>query len=383
MDISLQNAMSIVNEMKRTIHRDINIMDENGVIIASTNPARISTVHQGALELLEKGLDCLTVWEDDPRRGVQQGINLPIRSEGHIEGVIGITGKPQSVSIYGTVIQRLTEIMLQSLRQRRQLAQMDWARSMFLESWLFSADVDWTELAARGQLLGFATDDGQVALMHLRAADGADTLKEVQMQEILPLVRKNIRERDGHYCTFLRNQIIVLFRSTDRKSIIGMLRSCFQEVEAVLRMDMAVGISDTFRSPMELRRCYREADAAVRLAEQSAPGSRLQFYDRKSLDFLLNSIPFPMLQDLKQMVFASCTEEERREYQEMIRLLMQYDGKVQKCAEALYLHRNSFQHRLDRIRDKTGYDFRRPKDLFLLYLASMQQDAEPSFDSVD
>ena len=35
MYISRQNARSIVDEMKTAIHRDINIMDENGVILAS------------------------------------------------------------------------------------------------------------------------------------------------------------------------------------------------------------------------------------------------------------------------------------------------------------------------------------------------------------
>ena len=40
MHITQKSAQNIVNEMKASIHRDINIMDENGVILASTDPAR-------------------------------------------------------------------------------------------------------------------------------------------------------------------------------------------------------------------------------------------------------------------------------------------------------------------------------------------------------
>ena len=62
MDLSPQDAMSIVTEMKRTIGHDVNIIENNGVILASTNKARIGTVHEGARRLIENRLDSLTVW---------------------------------------------------------------------------------------------------------------------------------------------------------------------------------------------------------------------------------------------------------------------------------------------------------------------------------
>ena len=61
MHITQKSAQNIVNEMKASIHRDINIMDENGVILASTDPARRGKLHQGALAIIREGLDCLTV----------------------------------------------------------------------------------------------------------------------------------------------------------------------------------------------------------------------------------------------------------------------------------------------------------------------------------
>ena len=45
MHITQKSAQNIVNEMKASIHRDINIMDENGVILASTDPARRGKLH--------------------------------------------------------------------------------------------------------------------------------------------------------------------------------------------------------------------------------------------------------------------------------------------------------------------------------------------------
>lgn len=47
MHITQKSAQNIVNEMKASIHRDINIMDENGVILpARTPPAGVSSIRE-------------------------------------------------------------------------------------------------------------------------------------------------------------------------------------------------------------------------------------------------------------------------------------------------------------------------------------------------
>ena len=112
MHITQKSAQNIVNEMKASIHRDINIMDENGVILASTDPTRRGKLHQGALAIIREGLDCLTVRQDEPERGIQRGVNLPVTLRGQLEGVIGITGEPEEVAVFGEIIRHMTEIML-------------------------------------------------------------------------------------------------------------------------------------------------------------------------------------------------------------------------------------------------------------------------------
>ena len=45
-------------------HRTINIMDQNAVIIASTEKERIGTFHQGAAEVLQTGKPVLVLREN-------------------------------------------------------------------------------------------------------------------------------------------------------------------------------------------------------------------------------------------------------------------------------------------------------------------------------
>ena len=108
----------------------------------------------------------------------------------------------------------------------------------------------------------------------------------------------------------------------------------------------------------------------MRAAGATGTGGRVLLYDQVSLEYLAESIPRALLRDLEVTTFAECTAEETRDFKALLRIYFAQDGDLRRCAEALYLHRNTVQYRLDRIRDKTGYDFRKPRDAFLLYLAS-------------
>ena len=185
MYISRQNARSIVDEMKTAIHRDINIMDENGVILASTNPVRQGQVHQGALRIIRENLPSLVIRRDAPEEGVQQGINLPVTIGGRLEGVIGITGDPDEVSAFGDVIKRMTEILLENLQRQEQQALLERAKSLFVENWLFSEEPDWGELETRGRLLGLDINASYtVALLGLAEPDIGKKTRTEELSEM-------------------------------------------------------------------------------------------------------------------------------------------------------------------------------------------------------
>ena len=372
MDLSPQDAMSIVTEMKRTIGHDVNIIESSGVILASTNKARIGTMHEGARRLMENGLDSLTVWEDDPAHGMQRGINLPIVLDGHVEGVIGITGDPAEISVFGAVIQRLMEIMLESLRQRRRLAQMDGARDAFLEALFLEDSVPAAELAERGRLLGFPMDSACTAVLLRPAAETrAEALAGLGGQKLLAHIRRMRLPGQGGHCAILHGELVLLLCGVGREELYTFARTLCAEAESRCGAAMAGGIGGTAEGILPAQRSFREARAAVRAACAAGTGRRVFFYDQVSLEYLAESIPRALLRDLEETTFAGCTPEETRESKALLRIYFAQDGDLRRCAEALYLHRNTVQYRLDRIRDRTGYDFRKPRDAFLLYLASL------------
>lgn len=375
MNISQQDAQNIVDEMKSSIHKDINIMNEDGIILASTNALRQGQLHQGAIRIIKEKLLSLLIEEDDPSCGVQRGVNLPIIIDGKLEGVIGITGDPSEVSIFGDVIKRMTEIMLESARQKEQLYLMERAKSLFMENWLFSDEPDWQELELRGRLLSLNINASYTVIL-LRVVQQAEIemtkrtedLSEMRDNVLLRTVQNHLLETPEHFCAVIRNQMIVLLHHMDKSELIATIKGICNEIKDFYHLQICAGISNDSKSASDIRRCYLEAKTAVAVAEQ--PGNEsLLFYNQVSPEFIAQSIPLSIKSDLRKLVFAFCSEQERIEFRQTIELYYNQDGDIQKCADKLHIHRNTFQYRIDCIKKKTGYSLKVPKESLLLYLA--------------
>lgn len=78
--------------------RIINIMDPDGIIIASTEPERVGSYHQGAKEAARTG-KVVNIYANQLDRypGAKEGCNMPLRLGGRIIGVVGIHGDPDQI----------------------------------------------------------------------------------------------------------------------------------------------------------------------------------------------------------------------------------------------------------------------------------------------
>ncbi|MHC2994187.1 MAG: hypothetical protein IBV53_01585 [Candidatus Atribacteria bacterium] len=110
MKITHKLAQNIVDKTMSILERNINIMDENGVIIGSGDRSRLNQYHEGAAQVIKEGKK-LEIYSNDINHlvGAKPGINLPIEHNNKIIGVVGITGEPNEVSPFGEVIKMTVE----------------------------------------------------------------------------------------------------------------------------------------------------------------------------------------------------------------------------------------------------------------------------------
>ena len=89
-------AQKFVNRMKKLFNIDMNIINEKGIIIASSQLERIGDFHEMAYHMIENNIP-YTYNEklDENLKGVRTGVNMLLKKSNLPYKVIGITGVPQ------------------------------------------------------------------------------------------------------------------------------------------------------------------------------------------------------------------------------------------------------------------------------------------------
>lgn len=114
MMIDARLATEIVVRTVEVMPFDVNVMDAHGVILASSDAARVGEIHAGAQLALARAR---AVEIDDAMAanlsGARPGINLPLSVRGKVCGVIGVTGEPDAVRGFGELLRVTAELILE------------------------------------------------------------------------------------------------------------------------------------------------------------------------------------------------------------------------------------------------------------------------------
>lgn len=107
-------AQGIVDTTQCLIHGNVNIMNREGMIIATSHPARRGTFHKGARDVIHSGA-AVEIYKAEIAHypGAREGVNLPIVLDGQIIGVIGVTGDPDEVRGLARLVKLITEMILE------------------------------------------------------------------------------------------------------------------------------------------------------------------------------------------------------------------------------------------------------------------------------
>ena len=83
------------------LNRNLNVMDTNGMILASGEKERIDRIHEGAA-YVAKTKEPLWITDENIADwdGAKPGVNMPIYYKDRLIGVIGITGNPEELKRY-------------------------------------------------------------------------------------------------------------------------------------------------------------------------------------------------------------------------------------------------------------------------------------------
>lgn len=376
MVLSKIKMQKIVEELRGSIAREINIMDKTGEIIASSDPTRLGIRHQGAIKIINQRMDELLIEDETNFKGARHGINLPIFINDEIVGVVGITGEREEVEPFGKIIKKMTEIMIteEYLKDQRQLIEN--TKNHFVYTWLFETvqddEKERDNFILSGRLLEIdVLLERAIVVLHifdLNEKDKTDMERQLLNNRIIKHIRRLMEDDGQSIVVQIGIRIVILLHTDTLVNALEKMNLVKEHIESYFRVKMAGGIGSIGSKPVEIRRSYREAEVSCDLMV-NIKNMGIKAYGDMDLELLIQSIPSQNQISYFKKMFSKCPGKNLESYLLLLRVLIENDGSINKTAEQLYLHKNTVQYRLIKLKELTGYDPRIMKDVVPLYIA--------------
>ncbi|TKI08815.1 CdaR family transcriptional regulator [Martelella alba] len=373
-------AQDIVARTMQIIDSNINVMDARGRIIGSGDQERIGELHEGALLALSQAR-VVDIDEGVARHlhGVRPGINLPLKIDGTIVGVIGLTGNPGQLRQYGELVCMTAEMMLEQARLLHMLAQDSRLREELVLNLIRAEDVT-PALIEWAQRLGIDINQPRVAaVVEVDSGQFGVDSAMAELQQLQTLL--TTPERDNLIAIVSLTEMVVLkpalnshgrFDADEHRRRVDTLFSRMTE-SSQLRVRIALG--NYFPGPGGIARSWRTARTTMAVGKQRLPDQRRYFYPDLMLPVLLDSLrggwqAGELVRPLTKLKAMDNNGLLRRT------LIAWFRHNVQPTptAKALFIHRNTLEYRLNRISEMTGLDLANFDDRLLLYVALQLDD---------
>ena len=344
--ISRELAQRLVDHISGVIPNNINIIDENGMIIASREPDRLDTFHKAGYDAIRNDrIETVKVFGE----GMKPGINMPFHYRNKACGVVGISGPEEETIPIASLIKYTIELLVEQelMLNTRQASQL--LRAQFLQEWLSLSSPPSAEFIAWGHQHQInVTASRTAAIIH--AENTADATARFNRLEN-SLERLNM---DSYivYLTHFRAMVVL----NTRQHIAEQLRFIQAEIPGAI-----IGLG---RPEAVLRRSYMQAQSALRLGRWLRPDESIHRYEfYRHYDAMIYG--FSKLEMLDDPVESIDALQETDGNDLLVTLLTYFrlNGERFKTADALHIHRNTLSYRLDRIHSLTGMNPRNPLDL--------------------
>ncbi len=330
--------------------RTINIMDQKGIIIASTEKHRIGDFHQGAAEVLETGKPVLIKKEDLPRYpGTKEGYNMPIFLNDEIIGVVGIFGCEEEVQSIANLLRvYVTQSFSQFQMTQKQNLEAE-LRNQLLRLLLFGGESQKEMIAKLCGMLNLQLEYPiRIVLLYERARERNMKHLLDYSQLIQNLIWKNVLDRRRDVFGIQNADYVILLGGGESPEMQKRLDKLLHEIEAEDVWNAAV--SSPCRNLEEILAGMREVSVL-----KNRKGGVIQNLEEHScrMQYLLGSLTVQegartaarMLRRLKEQHGENQAEQLLR----TARVYYECGGSVARAAEQLNLHKNTLLYRMKQL----------------------------------
>ncbi|WP_251861730.1 sugar diacid recognition domain-containing protein [Clostridium sp. Marseille-Q2269] len=342
-NLTKEYAKKIVEKVMKVIPYNINMMNNKGVIIDSGDKKRIGDLHQGALQAILNN-EIITIYKENG--GARPGVNMPIVFHNNVIGVIGISGEPEKVMPFASLVKITAELLIEQEYVFKEKRVKEQIKEEFLYQWAYVSDYD-NNFLERANLLNVDLNIERVAVI-INFNDNKNNIDFI-----------NAYLYATEYILKFNQENILIFMKWDRE-----LEKRIQNIKNIFKCidKIAIGNRNEF-----FAKSVKEAKKVINIIKKlDMPNDIYKYEQVEFMDYLSKQ-----KNNEKFLKTIDKLKEENKGI-ELIETLKNYiflNGELNLVAKRMFIHRNSLNYRLKKIKEITGKDPKKVIDLLELYVA--------------
>lgn len=358
--INADIAKTIVKRATSILDYSINVMNEQGIIIASSDPKRLSQLHIGAVQALRKqqmiaideNLACQ--WHHQ----VKPGINIPITYLGKAIGVVGISGNPQQVLSYAKLVKMTAELIIeQAILLENERWHHRYKESFILQ--LIDTQLDHQQKMTQAQFFQIDLNLPRIAVLI--------QLKQDSLAKLQLLMTYFAQPELNYLAAIHSQQTIILFIPANPKQ---KFQKLLPLTENPHHYYLAIG--GYFEGIDGLIRSYQTANSVLEYGKQHFPKKQQYTFS----DYKLPALLAPLLQswqgnELTKTLEYLQQQDNKQMLYKTLRCYFKENCDLNRTSTQLFIHTNTLRYRLNKIEQLTGLSFNKIEEKFMLYLLTL------------
>ncbi len=352
--ISQDLAQKFIEQVTKYTDYNVNIMDEDGIIIASIDPRRVGQYHEIAHRIVTGTEDIIDTTALTGHTNVRPGINMVIMEDGRREGVVGVTGDPEEIRPVALIVKMAIETMLKYEKQQEMIRLRENRKANFIHLLTEVEGTDPEDLTAMARELGYPEE--MIRIPILIRVENEDTA------ELLSLVRKSRWHTSRDFSIAPDRFHVLIFKSMpdDCRDLFGDYKYILGEYLApVLKHLREQGEPARFFIGSFQRRYadYIYAYRHCRFVERNVKtdSSAAYFYDHIG-EYLHTITPFGEMAHIFAIYEQKLPAEQHELFLTTFGELIAANYNFKDAADKLYIHKNTLFYRYNKLKEILGLD---------------------------
>lgn len=346
-------AAQVVNTVKDVCGRDVNFINQYGIIFASTDPERVGTFHKIGHQAALTG-ETIEVRADDNFHGTRMGINLPVYYNQTFMAVIGITGQPDEVRKYAHLAERITHLLIRERElntiSRNQADKRHFAMEALIHQ--TSANMDYLNACLKECGINI-TQKYRILLIRAAAESPSDNLSllEQKIHQFFEMLSIRL------YTFYYPNEYTAVVLPSQLEHNAYILERFAKDHQTSLKMTVG-----KMTSVYQLCDSYQTAVTAMKHFTAQAEG--YIFFDDLGLELIFSGLNPLEKAEFLTKTLSNLDENERH----LLTTYFENDMSLSGTSRQLFIHKNTLQYKLNHIFKKSGLNPRAFRDAVMLYL---------------